>query len=95
MERDLVVRAEAFLEELFGGRLSENEKLAIETWLSVQLETERQGWKKKLHMSMQEIERERKVALDVHSTVQGLSSKVGDVTTFQRRPTSGRKPPHD
>ena len=76
MERDLVVRAEAFLEELFGGRLSENEKLAIETWMSVQLESERQGWKKKLHMSMQEIERERNVALDVDSTVEGLSSKV-------------------
>ena len=81
MERDLVVRAEAFLEELFGGRLSENEKLAIETWMSVQLESERQGWKKKLHMSMQEIERERKVALDVHSTVEGLSSKVSFVIT--------------
>ena len=66
VERDLILRAETFLDTLLReGKLSRQEKASLEQWLSSQLEGERTGWKKKLQMSMKEIERERRLAMEV------------------------------
>jgi hypothetical protein len=78
MERDLVQQAESFLQNTFQDKLTAEELASLENWLSVQLEKERQGWKKQLQMSMKEIEKERRLAMDVHECVQRLNVRIKD-----------------
>ncbi len=79
VEQDIVTLAGSFLDETLRGRLTESEKLAIESWLSGQLESERKGWKQKMQLSLNEIERERKTALEAHAAIQDLNTKVENV----------------
>ena len=92
-ERDLTSQAESFLEKLLGERVSESDKHSLGDWLSSKLESERQGWKRKLQMSMKEIERERRMALEVHSAIHQMNSlleNVGGAVELFREPSMYR-----
>ena len=76
MEQDLAARAGDFLSEHFRERLSDDDRLALEHWMTSRLEAERRGWKNTLQRSLQEVEKERKMALEGHVTIQKLNERL-------------------
>ncbi|KAK2165202.1 hypothetical protein LSH36_53g01034 [Paralvinella palmiformis] len=91
MERDLAIQAGTMLRDLVGDSLNEQQQTAVEAWLAAQLEAERSGWKQKLNMAMKEIEKERKLALDVHTAIHRINEKIEAhrllLTTVYREPS--------
>ena len=76
VDTDIVAMTSNYLHELLPERISTEEKSALENWFSIQVFNERQGWTKKLQMSMKEIELERRMALEIHHSIQELVNKL-------------------
>ena len=79
MEQDIQQKAGSYLKSLQeSSTISSEVKDVVEKWLSQQIQQERQQWKKKLQLSLQEVERERRNALDLFHHIQLLNEKLED-----------------
>ena len=74
MDPDILVLTDSYFEEFFADRITTQDRDDIKQWLTLQLQQERQGWKNKLNMSLKEIERERKVALENQTALNNVHS---------------------
>ena len=79
MEQDITQTTGGYLKSLQEAEtISLDAKQVLEVWLCQQIEQERKEWKKKIQMSLKEVERERKTALDMFYHIQQLNDKLED-----------------
>ena len=77
MEQDILVATSTYLKSFVDSeKISKSDKQGLEAWLCQQIENERHGWKQKLDMSLREVERERKAAMEMFTQFQDLNSRV-------------------
>ena len=76
MDEDVTNKANTFITGLFGAdALGDEKRASLTSWIGALIQQERQGWMKKIQMSLKEVEKERKLALDVHSRIHALNNK--------------------